>query len=133
MSVRPNSAASRDIAYHLHPYTNARKNEAEGPLIIDRGEGVYVIDDQGNRYLEALAGLWSAGLGFSEKRLVDAATRQMAKLPFYHSFAQKTATPVVDLEIGRAHVRTPVTNAHLVCRILLEYNKTQQTIHNTPK
>src|SRR3546814_10697928 len=67
MSVRPNSAASRDIAYHLHPYTNARKNEAEGPLIIDRGEGVYVIDDQGNRYLEALAGLWCAGLGFSER------------------------------------------------------------------
>jgi 4-aminobutyrate---pyruvate transaminase len=97
MSVRPNSAASRDIAYHLHPYTNARKNEAEGPLIIDRGEGVYVIDDQGNRYLEALAGLWCAGLGFSEKRLVDAASEQMAKLPFYHSFAQRTATPVVDL------------------------------------
>ncbi len=97
MSVRPNSAASRDIAYHLHPYTNARKNEEEGSLILDRGDGVYVIDDEGNRYLEAMAGLWCAGLGFSEKRLVDAATKQMSKLPFYHSFAQKTATPVVDL------------------------------------
>jgi len=97
MSVRPNSAASRDIAYHLHPYTNARKNEDEGSLILDRGEGVYVIDEDGNRYLEAMAGLWCAGLGFSEKRLVDAATQQMSKLPYYHSFAQKTATPVVDL------------------------------------
>jgi 4-aminobutyrate--pyruvate transaminase len=97
MSVRPNSAASRDIAYHLHPYTNARKNEAEGSLILDRGDGVYVIDDEGNRYLEALGGLWCAGLGFSEKRLVEAATKQMAKLPYYHSFAQRTATPVVDL------------------------------------
>jgi 4-aminobutyrate---pyruvate transaminase len=97
MSVRPNSAASRDIAYHLHPYTNARKNEEEGSLILDRGEGVYVIDEDGNRYLEALAGLWCAGLGFSEKRLVEAATRQMSKLPYYHSFAQRTATPVVDL------------------------------------
>jgi 4-aminobutyrate---pyruvate transaminase len=97
MSVRPNSAASRDIAYHLHPYTNARKNEDEGSLIVDGGDGVYVIDDQGNRYLEAMAGLWCAGLGFSEKRLVDAATAQMAKLPYYHSFAQKTVTPAVDL------------------------------------
>ena len=97
MSVRPNSAASRDIAYHLHPYTNARKNEDEGSLILDRGEGVYVIDEDGKRYLEAMAGLWCAGLGFSEKRLVDAATKQMSKLPYYHSFAQKTATPVVDL------------------------------------
>ena len=97
MSVRPNSAASRDIAYHLHPYTNARKNENEGSLILDRGEGVYVIDEEGNRYLEAMAGLWCTGLGFSEKRLVDAAMKQMSKLPYYHSFAQKTATPVVDL------------------------------------
>jgi 4-aminobutyrate--pyruvate transaminase len=97
MSVRPNSAASRDIAYHLHPYTNARKNENEGSLILDRGEGVYVIDEDGNRYLEAMAGLWCTGLGFSEKRLVDAAMKQMSKLPYYHSFAQKTATPVVDL------------------------------------
>ncbi|NIA70152.1 aspartate aminotransferase family protein [Pelagibius litoralis] len=97
MTVRSNSAASRDIAYHLHPYTNARKNEDEGPVIIDRGEGVYVIDDQGNRYLEALAGLWCTGLGFSEERLVKAAVDQMAKLPYYHSFAQKTASPVVDL------------------------------------
>jgi len=97
MSVRPNSAASRDIAYHLHPYTNARKNEDEGSLIVDRGEGVYVIDDQGNRYLEAMAGLWCAGLGFSEARLVEAATAQMSKLPYYHSFAQKTVSPAVDL------------------------------------
>ena len=39
MSERPNSAAARDIAYQLHPYTNARKHEADGPLIIERGEG----------------------------------------------------------------------------------------------
>ncbi|MEQ9608615.1 MAG: aspartate aminotransferase family protein [Kiloniellaceae bacterium] len=109
MSVRPNSAASRDIAYHLHPYTNARKNEEEGSLILDRGDGVYVIDEDGNRYLEAMAGLWCAGLGFSEKRLVDAATKQMSKLPYYHSFAQKTATPVVDL----AEKLVQITPAHL--------------------
>src|SRR3546814_5152045 len=30
-------------------------------------------------------------------------------------------------EIGRAHVRTPVTNAHIVCRLLLEKNKTHHT------
>src|SRR3546814_10691956 len=38
--------------------------------------------------------------------------------------------PVVTAEIGRAHVRTPVTNAHLVCRLLLEKNKKTQQIHN---
>lgn len=93
----PNSTAALDIAAHLHPYTNARKFEAEGPRVIDRGEGVYVFDEQGNRYIEGLAGLWSVGLGFNQQRLVDAAAAQMAKLPYYHVFAQKTHGPAARL------------------------------------
>jgi len=73
----PNSIQARDVEYVLHPVTNARKHEEIGPIVIDRGEGIYVYDDQGNRYIEALAGLWSVAVGFGEKRLVEAATRQM--------------------------------------------------------
>jgi len=97
MSVRPNSAAARDIANHLHPYTNARKLEAEGPLVIAEGKGIYVYDDSGNEYIEALAGLWSTALGFGEERLVEAAVKQMRKLPYYHTFAQKVPLPTIDL------------------------------------
>lgn len=97
MSTNPNSPEARDVAYHLHGYTNARRHEEVGPLLIDRGEGVYVYDNQGKRYLEAMAGLWSVGLGFSEKRLVQAATRQMERLPFYHTFTHKGHNPVADL------------------------------------
>jgi len=42
MTVRSNSAAARDIAYHLHSYTNAKKHEAEGSLVITHGKGVYI-------------------------------------------------------------------------------------------
>ena len=97
MSERPNSAAARDIAYQLHPYTNARKHEADGPLIIERGEGIHVFDDQGRSYIEGLSGLWCVSLGFNEERLVEAATRQLKTLPYYHSFAHKTGTPAIDL------------------------------------
>ena len=97
MNDRPNSAASRDIAYHLHPYTNARKQEAEGSMVLRGGRGVHVIDDQGKEYIEGLAGLWCTSLGFSEERLVKAAADQMARLPYYHSFAQKVAEPTIDL------------------------------------
>jgi 4-aminobutyrate--pyruvate transaminase len=82
-------AALRDLAYHLHPSTNLRQLETEGPLVITRGDGVYVFDEQGNRYLEGMAGLWCASLGFSEHRLAEAAYRQMLELPFYHAFAGK--------------------------------------------
>jgi len=39
-------AARRDLAYHLHPSTNLRSVQTEGPLVITRGEGVYVYDDE---------------------------------------------------------------------------------------
>ena len=92
------SAAGRsDIAHHLHPYTQLRALEQEGPLVIVRGEGVHVIDEHGNRYLEGMAGLWCASLGFSEARLADAAACQMRTLPYYHSFSGKVPGPVTEL------------------------------------
>ncbi|AHK46392.1 aminotransferase Y4UB [Ensifer adhaerens OV14] len=85
------------MAYHLHSYTNPRKLEREGPLIIDRGEGIHVFDNSGKRYIEGMAGLWSVAVGFGEKRLVEAARSQMARLPYYHTFSQKSHGPVADL------------------------------------
>jgi len=97
MPVPPNSPHARDVHSHLHPFTNLADHQASGPHIFDRGEGVYVFDDSGKRYIEGLAGLWCASLGFSEKRLVAAATRQMERLPFYHNFAGKAVEPAIDL------------------------------------
>lgn len=97
MSFQPNSPAARDVAYFLHPYTNAKAHEEQGPMIIERGEGVYVYDDAGKPYLEAMAGLWCASLGFNEQRLVKAATAQLEKLPYYHTFAHKAHLPGIDL------------------------------------
>jgi len=79
-----------DIAYNLHPYTNLAAHETQGPLVIDHGEDIYVWDDHGKKYIEGLAGLWCASLGFSEPRLIEAATRQLKRLPFSHSFAHRT-------------------------------------------
>ncbi|HJQ56777.1 MAG TPA: aspartate aminotransferase family protein [Vineibacter sp.] len=96
-SLRGNSNAARDIAYHLHPYTNLKKHEAEGPLTIVRGRGVYVIDDDGKEYIEGMAGLWSAALGFDNERLARVAYEQMRQLPFYHSFNHKSHEPAINL------------------------------------
>ncbi len=65
--------------------------------MIDRGEGIYVYDNNGKQYIEAMAGLWSVGVGFNEKRLVKAATQQMEKLPYYHTFTHKSHGPVIEL------------------------------------
>src|SRR5438132_14182938 len=96
-------AARRDQSFHLHPSTNLRAVQKEGPLVITRGEGVYVYDDEGRRYLEGMAGLWCASLGFSERRLADAAYRQMWELPFYRSFAGKV--PAISTALAERLIR----------------------------
>ncbi|HEU0071291.1 MAG TPA: aspartate aminotransferase family protein [Alphaproteobacteria bacterium] len=92
-----NSFAARDIAAVLHPYTNLELHEKIGPLVITGGDGVHVIDEQGKRYIEAMAGLWCASLGFSERRLADAAAKQMTKLPYYHLFGGKSHDRAIEL------------------------------------
>jgi len=97
MTPPRNSTAVRDIASVLHPYTDARAHQKNGPMVITRGEGVRVFDDQGKSYIETVAGLWCAALGFHNERLVEAATKQMRQLPFYHAFTGRSHEPIVDL------------------------------------
>jgi 4-aminobutyrate--pyruvate transaminase len=97
MTIHPNSLEARDIAHVLHPYTNSAVHEQEGGMVLSHGDGIYVVDTEGNRYIEGLAGLFCASLGFSEERLVQAATRQLRKLPYYHTFGGKTNEPSIEL------------------------------------
>jgi 4-aminobutyrate---pyruvate transaminase len=94
---RGNSTASRDIAVTIHPYTHLKKHETEGPLVITEGRGVHVYDESGKEYIEGLAGLWCTALGFGEERLVEAAARQMRRLPFYHLFNHKSHDVGIEL------------------------------------
>ena len=97
MTALPNSTAARDIASLIHPYTNLDRHQEIGPFVISSGEGCYVTDDAGNRYLEGMAGLWSASLGFSEPRLAAAAARQFEQLPYSHLFNHRSFDPAIDL------------------------------------
>ncbi|MCC6197180.1 MAG: aminotransferase class III-fold pyridoxal phosphate-dependent enzyme, partial [Burkholderiales bacterium] len=94
---RLNSPHARDVAYHVHPATDLAQLALKGPHVFHRGEGIYVFDDEGKRYIEGMSGLWCASLGFSEKRLVEAARVQLETLPFYHNFAGKAVEPAIEL------------------------------------
>ncbi|MFT0533885.1 aspartate aminotransferase family protein [Castellaniella hirudinis] len=93
----PDSLAHSDVAYQFHSYTNAQRLREEGPCIMARGDGIYVYDTDGRQYIEAMAGLWSVALGFSEPRLAQVAYEQMQNLPFYHTFSQKSNIPSIEL------------------------------------
>ena len=59
MTNTEHSTAASDVAYVLHQYTNLKQHREKGPLVIERGDGIYVEDDTGRRYIEAMAGLRS--------------------------------------------------------------------------
>lgn len=97
MPVLPNSLEARDIAGLVHPYTNLARHAETGPLVIDRGDGIHVWDTDGKQYIEGVAGLWCASLGYGEKELVKAATAQMEKLAFSHLFQSRSHGPAIEL------------------------------------
>jgi len=133
LTAHPNSIAARDIAYYFHPATNARRHEAIGPMVIERGQGVHVYDDQGKEYIEGLAGLWSVAVGFGEERLVAAAAAQMRQLPYYHSFSHKSHPSAIALaerlvrmapgKMSKAHFTSSGSEANdLAIKMIWYYN-----------
>jgi 4-aminobutyrate--pyruvate transaminase len=95
--IAPNSLAARDIAYFIHPQTDLARHEAEGPVVIARGEGIYVYDEEGREFLEGAAGLWCASLGFNSERLARVAYEQMRKLGYYHTYRHNGHEPGIEL------------------------------------
>ena len=98
MNIMPNSAAARDVAYYIHPQTNLRRHAEVGPVIVSHGDGVHVVDENGNRYMETVAGLWCAALGFSaNERIAKVAYEQMLKLGYYHTYRHTANESSIDL------------------------------------
>jgi 4-aminobutyrate---pyruvate transaminase len=89
--------ATRDVETLIHPYTHLAGLRETGPLILERGEGVWVYDTEGRPYIEGMAGLWCTALGYSNSELVEAAREQMGKLPFTHLFSGRSHDPAFEL------------------------------------
>jgi adenosylmethionine-8-amino-7-oxononanoate aminotransferase len=97
--------AARDHLWH-HFTRMGGYLESEVPVIV-RGEGCYLEDSNGKRYLDALAGLFAVQIGYSYGDEVgEAATAQLRELPFYtnwsyaHPRAIELAAEVASLAPG---------------------------------
>ncbi len=97
MTLLPNSVHARDIATIIHPQTNLARHQDVGPMVITHGSGATIYDDNGKDYIESVAGLWCASLGFAVERLAKVAYDQMCTLGYYHSYRHRTNEPNVDL------------------------------------
>ena len=80
-----------------HPFADMRAIVDNGELVIDRGEGAWVFDADGRRYLDATASLWYCNVGHGIAEIGDAAAAQMRRLAAYSTFGDLVNQPVLDL------------------------------------
>ena len=117
--------ATRDVETLLHPYTNLSAHRHTGPLVLERGAGVYVYDTEGRPYLEGMAGLWCTALGYSNAELVEAARVQMGRLPFTHLFSGRSHDPGIELAETLKELMPVPTSKIFFCSSGSEANDTQ--------
>ncbi len=84
----------QDKRHWVHPVVSLRQHESKGARIWASAEGVHLIDTEGRRVQDAFSGLWCVNAGYAQQSLVEAATRQLQRLPYgtgYFHFANEPA------------------------------------------
>lgn len=89
--------SAMDLSHHLHPFSDMKVLKENGVRVMQRGEGVHIFDTDGNRYLDAFAGLWCVNVGYGRREIADAVYAQINELPFYNSFFATTTEPTARL------------------------------------
>jgi adenosylmethionine-8-amino-7-oxononanoate aminotransferase len=79
-----------------HPFAEMSKVKLD-PFIVDRGEGIYVFDESGRRYLDAASSLWYMNVGYGRDEIIDAMDAQARKLPAFHTFIDYATRPPLEL------------------------------------
>lgn len=96
-----------DAAHFLHPFTDFKALGKKGSRVITRGDNIYLWDSEGHKLLDAMSGLWCVNVGYGERALIEAATRQLQELPFYNAFFQTSTPPAIELAALLAEVTPP--------------------------
>jgi 4-aminobutyrate--pyruvate transaminase len=117
--------AARDVETLVHPYTNLAAFRDAGPLVIERGKGVFIYDTSGKPYLEGMAGLWCTSLGHGNEELAEAAAAQIRKLSFAHLFNAKSHDPAIELAEKLKELSPVPTSKVFFCNSGSEANDTQ--------
>ncbi|MEE8336500.1 MAG: aspartate aminotransferase family protein [Dehalococcoidia bacterium] len=85
----------QDLAHLIHPQYYAPDHQE--PVIFDHGEGVWLVDVRGNRYIDGLSSLWNVAVGHGRGELADAAAEQIRKVAFTNNYTGFSNVPAIEL------------------------------------
>ena len=87
----------QDLDHYIHPWTDFSTFKEEGSLIMAESEGAYVIDSEGNRYIDGIGGLWCVNIGYANEEMAQAIAEQVRRITYYSTFGHLTTPPAAEL------------------------------------
>ena len=87
----------QDLDHYIHPWTDFSTFKEEGSLIMAESEGAYVIDTEGNRYIDGIGGLWCVNIGYANEEMAQAIAEQVRRITYYSTFGHLTTPPAAEL------------------------------------
>ncbi len=91
--VDPKDIWRKDREHFLHPWTHFDSFKKDGSLVMGRGEGAYVYDISGKRYLDGIGGLWCVNMGYGREEIIQAMVDQARRLVYFSPFVDTTNVP----------------------------------------
>lgn len=95
--TKPRNLKQLDANSILHPSTNAYEFAKSGSRIMQSGHGIYLHDTDGNKLIDAVAGLWCVNVGYGRKELADAMHDAACDMGYYHTFTGMSNVPQIEL------------------------------------
>ncbi|HLT55168.1 MAG TPA: aminotransferase class III-fold pyridoxal phosphate-dependent enzyme, partial [Bacillota bacterium] len=85
-----------DKKHFIHPTSSIQQQQEHGPkMIVEKGEGIYLTDTNGNVYIDAMSSLWNVNIGHGREELAEVAAEQMKKLAFSSTFSTFSHKPAI--------------------------------------
>src|SRR5262245_28752107 len=92
-----------DVRHLWHPFTQMQAWPDDEPLIIERAEGNFLVDDLGRRYLDGVSSLWVVVHGHRKKEIDDAVRAQLEKVA-HSTLLGLSSVPAVELAAKLASI-----------------------------
>jgi adenosylmethionine-8-amino-7-oxononanoate aminotransferase len=102
----------QDLDHYIHPWTDFSTFKEEGSLIMAESEGAYVVDSEGNRYIDGIGGLWCVNIGYANEEMAQAIAEQVRRITYYSTFGHLTTPPAAELAAKLANL-TPGNLNHV--------------------
>lgn len=87
----------RSDQHHIHPWQDFAAMKTQPPMVLTASEGAYVIDSDGNKYLDGIGGLWCVNVGYGRREIAEVMARQAEQMVYYSSFGAHTSPPAAAL------------------------------------